>query len=56
VDSIENVNIEEAPGEVLPRCPYCKKDLDKIWIKRSGLGLYGQKEIVMCPYCQSFLS
>jgi uncharacterized Zn-finger protein len=55
MDNIENVNLEEAPADVLPRCPYCKKDLDKIWVKSSGLGLRGQKEVLICPYCQSFL-
>ena len=38
-----------------PQCPYCKKDLDTIWVKTSGLGFKGQKEILMCPHCRSFL-
>ena len=55
MDDIENVKVEEAPDGTLPLCPYCKQDLDTIWVKSSGLGLKGQKEILMCPYCKSFL-
>ncbi len=55
MNNIENVNLEEAPQEVAPRCPSCKKDLDRIWVKTSGLGFYGQKEILICPHCQSLL-
>ena len=56
MDSIENVNFEPAPADTLPRCPFCKKDLDTIWVKSSGLGIRGQKEILICPHCQSLLS
>lgn len=55
MDSIQNVVIEEAPADALPKCPGCKKDLDRIWTKSEGLGFKGQKEILMCPYCQTFL-
>lgn len=55
MDNIENVTIENAPADKFPRCPFCKKDLDKIRVKSSGWGFRGQKEIVMCPHCQSFL-
>jgi len=55
MEDIENVIIEEAPSDQHPRCPSCEKDLDKIWVKSSGLGLKGQKEILMCPYCRTFL-
>jgi hypothetical protein len=55
MDNLENVNLVEAPEDRLPRCPGCKKDLDTIWVKSSGLGFKGQKEILMCPYCQTFL-
>ena len=55
MDNIENVRIDEAPDGALPLCPSCKKDLDTIWVKSSGLGLKGQKEILMCPHCKSSL-
>lgn len=55
MDNIKNVNIEDAPADKSPRCPFCKKELETIWVKSSGLGFKGQKEILMCPYCQSFL-
>jgi hypothetical protein len=56
MDTIDNVALEDAPADQFPKCPFCKKDLDKIWVKSSGLGWKGQKEILMCPYCQSFLA
>jgi hypothetical protein len=55
MDNIENVNLVEAPSDRLPRCPGCKQELDAIWVKSSGLGFKGQKEILMCPHCQTFL-
>jgi hypothetical protein len=50
MDDIENVSIEQAPSDKFPRCPSCKKDLDKIWVKSSGLGFKGQKEILILGY------
>ena len=55
METIDNIVLEDAPPEALPRCPYCKQDLKTIWVKTSGLGFKGQKEILMCPQCQSFL-
>lgn len=55
MDMIENISMEECPVNVLPCCPHCKKDLDKIWVKSSGLGFKGQKEILLCPHCRSIL-
>lgn len=56
MDIIENISMEAAPIDKFPRCPSCQKELDKIWTKTSGLGFKGQKEILMCPYCQTFLA
>jgi len=55
METIDNVNLEDAPPETLPQCPYCKEDLNTIWVKTSGLGFKGQKEILMCPHCRVFL-
>jgi len=55
MSNIENVRIDEAPADKFPKCPSCKKDLVEIWVKTSGMGVYGQREILMCPNCQSFL-
>ncbi len=55
MENIENITLEECPADRLPKCPFCHKDLDTIWVKVSGLGFKGQKEILMCPYCQAFL-
>jgi hypothetical protein len=56
MSTIDNVNIEDAPSDKLPKCPVCEKDLGTIWVKTSGLGLNGQREILMCPSCRSFLA
>lgn len=55
MDDIENVSMEPAPTDSHPRCPSCKEELDTIWVKTSGLGFKGQREILMCPHCQCFL-
>jgi hypothetical protein len=48
------VTLEKAPDNVLPKCPFCKRRLDKVWIKAKGLGIVGQEQIVICPECESF--
>lgn len=53
---IENVSIEPAPADKYPRCPYCKESLKIIWVKTEGVGIYGQKQICMCPHCEAFLA
>ena len=50
-----NVKFEEAPDSVLPKCPYCKVELNTIWMKRKGMGFIQQKQLLMCPHCQAFL-
>jgi uncharacterized C2H2 Zn-finger protein len=52
---IKNITVEEAPANIFPQCPFCKMDLDKIWVKSSGLGIRGKQEMLMCPHCHSFL-
>ncbi len=51
----DGIKLEDAPSGAIPRCPYCKKQLDKMWIMKKGLGVMEQKQIVMCPYCESLL-
>lgn len=51
----DGIELEEAPKGTLPKCPYCKKQLEKMWIMKKGLGVLEQKQIVMCPYCESLL-
>ena len=51
----DGVELEDAPEGKLPKCPYCDKMLNKIWIKKRGLGVWEQKQIVMCPYCEALL-
>ena len=47
--------VEEAPKGEVPKCPFCTKQLDKVWIKKKGMGILEQKQIIMCPYCKAFL-
>ena len=56
MDNIENVAFQDAPMEKFPRCPYCKQELQTIWVKSDGMGIYGRREIWMCPHCEAFLS
>ena len=51
----DGVELEEAPDGVRPKCPYCKKQLEKLWIKKKGLGVLEQKQIIICPYCEALL-
>jgi len=51
----DGVSLEDAPEGSIPKCPYCKEKLAKIWIKKKGLGVMEQKQMLMCPYCESLL-
>ncbi len=50
-----SINLEEAPEGTIPRCPFCKERLNTIWIKKKGLGVLEQNQIIMCPSCESLL-
>ena len=47
------IKFEVAPDEVFPKCPYCKKELNKIWTKNQGF--IQPKTTLLCPHCQCFL-
>ena len=51
------IDIEEAPAEVFPKCPFCKEEIQKIWIKKRGLGAFGsaEKQFIICPHCRALL-
>jgi len=51
----DGIELEEAPAGTIPQCPFCKQHLQKLWLKKRGLGVMEQKQIVMCPYCESLL-
>ena len=51
----DGILVEEAPKDSTPKCPFCKVKLEKVWIKKRGLGVLEQKQIIMCPSCESFL-
>ena len=51
----EGVELEEAPETARPKCPSCTHELRKLWIKKRGLGLMEQKQIIICPECECFL-
>ena len=51
----DGIELEEAPAGTRPKCPFCKKHLVKLWLKKRGLGVMEQKQIVMCPYCEALL-
>ncbi len=49
------IKFEKAPKNVLPRCPFCEHRLEKVWVKTEGIGFWQQKQITICPNCESFL-
>jgi hypothetical protein len=51
-----DVTYERAPHDVFPKCPFCKERLEKVWIKKKGMGIMRQKQIIICPHCESFLA
>jgi hypothetical protein len=53
--NFEGVRIKDAPKEEKPKCPKCETVLEEIWVKTKGIGFVEQKQIIMCPYCKSFL-
>ena len=53
--NFEGIEIKEAPKEEIPKCPKCEAALEEIWLKLKGIGVVEQKQIIMCPYCKSFL-
>jgi len=52
---MEGITLQPAPESKTPLCPYCKKALEIVWVKKDGLGIWGQSEVLMCPHCESFL-
>ena len=50
-----SINLEEAPAGTIPKCPFCKERLNTIWIKKKGLGVLEQNQILICPSCESLL-
>ncbi len=54
-NQFDGVELVEAPKGKLPKCPYCKNPLTTLWIKKKGLGVLEQKQIIMCPDCESLL-
>jgi len=53
--NFEGVKIKDAPKEEIPKYPKCETTLEEIWLKTKGIGFVEQKQIIMCPYCKSFL-
>ena len=55
VFQFEGIVLEEAPKEVVPKCPHCHQVLHKLWVKVKGCGVVEQKQIIICPACECFL-
>jgi hypothetical protein len=50
------VTYEKAPDRIVPKCPHCKQGLTKVWVIPKGTGMWQQKQILVCPHCETFLS
>ena len=53
--NIRGVHLQEAPPDIMQKCPYCKGELDMIWTKTKGTGIIGKEKILICPRCHSLL-
>ena len=49
------LKFEKAPDDVLPKCPFCKYPLDRIWEISKGRGIVEQQQVMICPQCESVL-
>lgn len=49
----DGIQLEDAPEGRHPTCPACGKTLDRPWIKKKGLGMLEQKQILMRPVCDA---
>ena len=54
-DMAKKLDLKEAPEDVWPICPRCKKELQFIWVKSKGLGFVERKQFLLCPHCRCFL-
>jgi hypothetical protein len=54
--NLVDVIYERAPSDVVPKCPFCDKRLEKVWIKKKGMAIMRQKQIIICPHCEAFLA
>lgn len=51
----QKLDLQEAPENIYPLCPHCKKELHHIWVKSKGWGFVEKKQFLMCPHCRAFL-
>ncbi len=52
--SLDGVQIDDAPDDVIPKCPSCKERLDRVWVKKQGVFGSGEK-VFLCPHCHVWL-
>jgi len=53
--SNSSIDLVEVPEGIIPKCPFCKERLRTIWIKKKGLGVLEQNQIIICPSCETLL-
>jgi hypothetical protein len=42
--------------DIAPVCPFCEKELEEVYMKTKGLGLWTGKNVVyFCPHCLKVL-
>ena len=48
--------LAEQKDDVLPICPHCKKELNKVWFREIKSDIMGSKRFIyFCPECRSSL-
>ena len=50
----EDIKVEEAPKGTIPKCPFCNNRLDKVWIKKKGIGILEQNKLLCARSAKHF--
>jgi hypothetical protein len=52
--NFDGMELEDAPEDVVPRCPGCQQALTRIWVKSQAVAGSGQR-VLLCPHCHVWL-
>ena len=52
---MDDMRVEEAPEDVYPLCPCCKRELRDLWKKTFRTSFFSTKVLIFCPHCHTCL-
>ena len=52
---MDKIRVEEAPEDVYPLCPSCKRELRDLWTRTVRVGLLDTQTFLLCPHCHVYL-